>query len=400
MIVISLIQQKKVQVLLGQSAYSGGSLLVTLLMARLLDASEFGAFSSLVLAIYMVVSGLNAMVIQPFQVNLNRLPDHRSYLSFTAWVQALLMGGLLPVVAYFFPDGWVYAGVFLLYDYLRKVLLAQGNTGYALVTDVMAMSVQVLFLMYCLWSGSGAVPTLNGLAWCWVPAVVGGIICLRPGGVKRSDWITYTRLHYSQGRWMLLTAVAQWWSGNLFVVASGVLISVEALGAFRLAQSLFGVLNLVLQSFENYVLPEATRLYQQSTQVSTQYLRKISTKAAFVFGPVLALLLLLSQEIMVMAGGPEFAGYGYVVQGMALLYAVILIGYPVRMAIRVLLLNQHFFIGYLLSLGFAAVSFQYLLEYWQLAGAVAGLILSQLLVLAYWQFILYKKGFTLWKLSI
>ena len=397
---ISLIHQQKIQVLLGQAAYSGGSLVVTLLMARLLETPAFGAFSSLVLAIYLMVSALNALVVQPLQVNLSRLPDHRSYLSFATWAQGVLMCVLLPVIAYFFPEGWVYAGGFLLYDYIRKVLLAHGSTGYALATDVLAMLVQVLFLVYCLWAGSGAVLTLTGLGWCWLPAVGLGVFYLRPGRVKRSDLALYTRLHYQQGRWMLLTAVAQWWSGNLFVVASGVLISVEALGAFRLAQSLFGVLNMVLQGFENYVLPEITRLHQQSTLVSTQYLRGISTKAAFVFGPILAVLMFFSQEVMVLAAGPSYAEYGYVVQGLTLLYAVIFIGYPVRMAIRVLLLNQHFFIGYLLSLGFAAVSFQYLLEHWQLAGAVAGLIFSQLIVLGYWQFILYKKGFVLWKLSI
>ena len=51
---------------------------------------------------------------------------------------------------------------------------------------------------------------------------------------------------------------------NLFIVTSGVYLGVAALGAFRLVQSLFGILNLVLQTFENYVLPQASVKYNES----------------------------------------------------------------------------------------------------------------------------------------
>jgi O-antigen/teichoic acid export membrane protein len=162
-------------------------------------------------------------------------------------------------------------------------------------------------------------------------------------------------------------------------------------------QSLFGVLNLLLQSFENYVLPEATRRYVASAQEAQHYLRRISSRAALFFGMVLVPLFLFATEIIRRAGGPEYVPYAYVVRGMALLYGLIFIGYPIRIAIRVLLLNNHFFHGYLLSLVFSLLSFQYLIRYWNLGGAIAGLMLSQVIVLLYWSFVLKNKKFALWK---
>ena len=92
-----------------------------------------------------------------------------------------------------------------------------------------------------------------------------------------------------------------------------------------------------------------------------------------------------------------YADFGYVVQGMAALYFVIFIAYPVRMAIRVLVLNNNFFYGYLFALVFSLLSFTFLLETWGLIGAIIGLITSQLILMAYWQYILIQNNFRLWK---
>jgi hypothetical protein len=56
-----------------------------------------------------------------------------------------------------------------------------------------------------------------------------------------------------------------------------------------------------------------------------------------------------------------------------------------------------FFVGSLLSFFFSLFSFDYLLKNWGINGAVAGLIASQLIVLTYWQIILIKHKFVLWK---
>lgn len=402
---LSLLHHKKLLALAGQALYSGGSLVLTLLLSRWLGPAGFGAYSTLLLGIYLLVSVLNALVIQPFQVNLAREVKQEAYISFTFWSQVALVVFLLAIglglaaLGQLTPGAVVYAGGFLLHDYFRKVILARGQVVQAMVVDALAVFCQVgaIGFAYLTQDLEGVLQWMGG---AWIPALAAGVLLLKPSLHGRAHWRGYLHTHLAQGKWLVMTAGVQWWSGNLFVVASGLVLGVEALGAFRLVQSLFGVLNIILQSFENYALPEVTRLYVQSEMEAKIYLRQITRKAGLLFGGMLLVLFLLADEVIELAGGAQYAGYGYVVQGMAVLYALIFVGYPVRMAIRMLVLNSRFFMGYVWSLAFSLVSFRFLLEQWNLAGAVVGLMMSQVVVLVYWQFVLYKKSFQLWKSSI
>ncbi|MBK8885830.1 MAG: hypothetical protein IPN46_04470 [Saprospiraceae bacterium] len=57
-------------------------------------------------------------------------------------------------------------------------------------------------------------------------------------------------------------------TSNFFVATSGLILGVEALGAFRLVQTLFGLINVLLQGLESYVLPQAAIRFQQSKEVA------------------------------------------------------------------------------------------------------------------------------------
>jgi len=67
------------------------------------------------------------------------------------------------------------------------------------------------------------------------------------------------------------------------------------------------------------------------------------------------------------------------------------------LCIRMLVLNKNFFIGYLLSLAFSLLFFNYFLSNFGLSGAILGLAISQLILIIYWQFVLSKNNFLLWK---
>ena len=82
---------------------------------------------------------------------------------------------------------------------------------------------------------------------------------------------------------------------------------------------------------------------------------------------------------------------------MVLLYVFIFIGYQIRIAIRILVLNKVFFTGYLLSFLFSLFTFYFLLSEFGMNGAIVGLISAQIITIGYWQFVLKKHNFILWK---
>jgi O-antigen/teichoic acid export membrane protein len=225
------------------------------------------------------------------------------------------------------------------------------------------------------------------LGYCWLPIRT----------VNRNYILITIRQHFVHGKWLLLTALLQWWAGNVFIVAAGFLLGVAAFGALRLAQNIFGILNVLLQAFENYVLPRSARLYKYSRGRLHVYLKNISVRSALFFVPVLLLMAIFARTIFRLAGGREYLQYYNILRWLSVLYLFIFLGYPVRIAIRVLLLNRAFFFGYLLSAVFGFLAARQFIGWWGVDGVITGLIGSQLLMICYWLFILQKKKLLLWR---
>lgn len=399
-------------VLLDQGLFSGGSFITTLLLARILSPFDFGVFSSLLLFNYALISGLNALVIQPFQVSLSKKNDRRSYVFFTFVLQQILLLLVLLVLTFistfkfeFLNDFSKITFYILLYffgfinhDYFRKIFLAKGEVSKAALLDFITVLIQVVLLLILWQNGNKKFENvIEYLSFSYLPGIVLSLILISkktPSIIQLKDYVID---HFHQGKWLLLTSITQWWSSNLFVVSSGVFLGVTTLGAFRLVQSLFGILNLVLQTFENFVLPETSRRYSISVDSAKKYLRGITIKSSVLFGSMLFFLFIFSDFVISLVGGEKYLPFSYIVKGMSVLYLFIFIGYPVRISIRILILNRVFFIGYLLSFIFSLLSFNFLLGHFGVNGAILGLIFSQIITLIYWQFILVKHKFILWK---
>lgn len=402
---------KKQLVLLDQMIFSGGSFMMTMLLARVLGPDDFGYYSSIVLCNYGLISLFSALVIQPFQVSVAKFTES-TYTSFSFWMQMSLVTIVILTAIIIWSSGFkplgelidlpigiaFFFGGFVMHDYFRKAFLAKQQISIVLFTDCLSVSLQViasLVFWFGSWKSIAEITLVLGLT--YLPGFIISVVFIKPTITDLGRWAVYAREHIRQGKWLLVTTVLQWWSGNIFVVASGVILGVRTLGVFRLVQSLFGVLSLLFQTFENYALPEASRILSISPAQARLYLRNISAQAAIGFGIILVLLSVFATEAITLIGGPEYADYAFIIQGMAMLYALIFIGYPIRISIRILVMNRVFFIGYLFAFVFSLLSYKYLLNRWDVSGVIAGLIFSQLILIIYWQYMLVKKQFILWK---
>lgn len=406
----SIFFSNKFLVLSDQGLYSGTSFLVTLVLARILSAKDFGILSSVVLTNFLIISISNALVIQPFQVNIAACSNKRSYLLFSAAFQLLISlllilviylityFGFLSQLAAYLPAIAIFTFGFVMHDFFRKSFLAQNKLKEALIIDGFLSFSQVIYIAWLFFSFSPQLSTtIFYLGLSYILPLLAAFYYTSFYEANVSLWKGFVVLHVKQGSWLLLVALLQWGSNNIFVITSGVFLGIEALGALRLVQSLFGVLNVLLQTFENYVLPNATRLYQTSLNDAKKYLKDLSLKGSLLFGFVLLLLFIFSEEIIILSGGEKYRSYHYLVKGMSLLYFILFAGYPIRMSIRMLILNKTFFMGYVFSFIFTLISYTYLLKTWQLSGVIIGLIANQVVMLVYWQYQLTKTKFYLWK---
>jgi len=403
---MTILKNHKFIVISDQGIFSGTSFIITILLARLLSIESFGAYSGYILATYLVLSSIGAFVIQPFQVLLAKTKNKHQYASFAFWLQVLIVGLIaltVFIISTLFSNDFplaviAFAAGFLLHDFGRRLFLALNRPVQALLLD-MIISICLLASLFVFYKfGEGQLVNLYFyFAIAYIPALLLPLLLIKPFSIKKANAFAYFSDHITQGKWLFLTAISQWWSGNLFVVASGIYLGAAALGALRLAQSLMGILNVLLQTFENYILPQTAQKMNIELSEGLSFLSSISRKAGLLFLPVLAISYLFARQILVLAGGEAYASFGYVLQGMALLYMLVFLSQPIRLLIRALLLNQHFFYGYLLSLGFALLFGHALLSNYGLVGALVGLAISQVLLMVYWTIVLQKRKIYLWK---
>jgi O-antigen/teichoic acid export membrane protein len=395
-------------VLIDQIVSSGSNFFVTLFLARFMQISNFAVYSTIVLVGFLLISFGNALVIQPFQVAAVKFKFARLYSSFLFYSQlgfVLLISVVSFIVYYFIKDpGFSFLSLalfifgLLMQDYFRKFYLVKNQLLMALLCDSLFAFGQFIsvFIIYNFSNFDlDTVLLLTGISALLSVAV--SVAKLAPSIKRFFLWKKFYSYHFKEGFWLSLVSFIQWGSANLFIVSLGVFINIESLGAFRLIQSLFGVLNILFQTFENYVLPNASMIYNKSVELSKDYIRKTSIKSSILIGAVLFILFLFSEQLIFVAAGTKYIQYSYVVKGMCVLYLILFIGYPIRISIRMLLLNRVFFAGYLLSFIFSIFCFSFLLKTWQLNGVIIGLICNQLIMLLFWNYQLEKKGFKLWK---
>ena len=402
---------KKYILLADQMLFSGLAFVMTILLSRLFDIEMFGLFASLIIFLYLLLSISQALFIQPMQILGSKTKNIKEYKTFLLFCLTIFLSIvfifslLLQILSIDFLVNYnqyilafsVYAVAFLAHDFFRKWFLSDDKIGTTFIIDVVSAIGQIIAFCVNFWVLKGGIHTLFlCLSISYIPSIVIAFYKYNEG-LSFNGFEEFIPYHLNEGTWFLFTAITQWWSNNLFVISSGVFIGLEALGALRLGQSIFGILNILLQTVENYVIPSVNRLFLKSKEESIQFLQALSKKSILPVSVILATIFVLSKPLMGIVGGHDFIPYHIVLKGLSLLYFIIIIAYPIRISVRILELNKIFFVGYLAAFIIGLFTFQFLLSNYELSGALAGLILNQLIMMFIWQSTLTRKKFKLWK---
>jgi O-antigen/teichoic acid export membrane protein len=406
--ILKIVSSEPVLVLLDQAVYSGTNFLLMLFLAQKLDIKSFGLFATVMLFIYLAMSITTAIVIQPFQVLYLKVLQKNQYFVFLSLgILALITVFLVftkllflyvlqfTVYSTYGNDILYFAIGLLLQDFFRKFFIGLAQIKKTLVIDCLFLLFTIIFF-FLFKNKINLSNTLYIISSANLISSIPGILFIIKNYEFPKSWKLFLGNHIQQGKWLLYIAFLQWGSSNFFILVSGLYLGMAALGVLRLVQSIFGVLNVFLISIENYVLPKVILLHNESVAKANKYLADITLTGIIFFGSVLSLIFILSDKIIVLTGGVKYQQYGYVVKIMAILYFFIFLNYPIRIAIKTLVLNKIFFHGYVISFLLSVVTFHFLLKYFNLYGAVAGLTINQLVMAFYWHQQLKKNKFQLW----
>lgn len=404
--IFKLIQRSSFLVFTDQLIFSGSNFLLAFLLARKLSISDFGFYSSVLLVTYLLVAVCNALIVQPFQILAAKKFGKKSLgFVFQAVMLLILIFALLMFFSKLLPFSFLtifrhhifsiilFVSAYILQDFLRKILLITDRIQLVLFIDSIFILVFPLIIIQENLSLDKSL-LIIGLVNC-IASVPGIWYIIRNSdlNIKNSALWKY---HWNAGKWLVSASLLQWFSSNFFTLAAGMYLGVSALGALRLVQSFFGVINVILQTVENYYIPKTAKLYYQDQELARKKMFKKMVQWMAALGVIIGLFFIFSQPLITLLGGEKYREYGFVVKLVSVLYILIIYSYPTRISIRVLEQNKAFFTGYCISFVFSLMSFHFLLQFGGLYGAVAGLAMNQILMIAYWKILLSKKKISIW----
>ncbi len=397
-------------VLSDQAVVSGSNFLLGVLLTRELGLEGFGTYSLLWMGVLFALSFSQAFIVQPM-LSLGPKQDLDEYLPRVLSIQLAfsLMAGILAVITlnlanwfnllpevgaylFWFP---VLIACYLFYDFCRKYFFLTRQAEWALIIDSFYVLLLFGLLIWKVWTAELTIAwTINALVIAQTGAIALAIWKLPRPAIKWTGLRIVSIQHYHFSKWLMGTALLQWFSGNYFLLAAAALLGSAALGALRMVQNVVGLLHVLFLAMENIIPIQAASTYHEGGMDQLRkYLWKISLQTGAVTFLILLGLMLASKSILFFLYGEVTVGYSFVLIGMAMVYVLVFIGHPLRFALRTLENTRPIFWAYLLSAAFTILAAYPLVGRLGLTGVLIGLFLTQLITQCVYFFHLKKEGF-------
>ena len=378
---------------------SACNFLSLVLLARYLGLADFGRYS-LAWTVILISGSLHSTVVVSPMTSIapkQRAGDQAAYYGAVAMQHAviaafgfiLIAGGAL-VFDNIFPS-WQSAQLALplacmflaesTHALLRRYFFTTGQIARAFTTDTIRYVGQLLALIVFV-----RLSELGVRAALWImfaSAASGVIMCAWQ--VERLRWDrTFLRTtivrHWHFSKWLTLGAIMGWASSNAFIVAAGALLGASAVGAVRAAQTLLGPTHIVLLGLSNIAPVRAARAYHEAgVPALTRYLRRVAIFIGVATAGIGGVAAIAPEFWLNLAFGPEYAGFGYLVQWWAVIYLLTALAMPISTGLSAIERTRAFFVASLLTSVFGLAFAYELVSRFEILGIVGGYVVTGLI---------------------
>lgn len=393
-----------------QAVVSGLSFLSSVVLARYLGLQGFGVYSIAWLGVLIASSINQPFIIAPMQTLSGKksAEDQKYYLQSLVFKQ-LFFAGIMSFLAFiaviimsYVLSQWKVQSVilafplavfsFLLQDFLRRYFFVIGKPYKSLLIDIIAYGGVLLssFAIHFVRSMDAQFVLLLTAVFFLYASLVGlwsmEQLKFNPKLIK-----AVILEHWDFSKWLTATALLQWFSGNLFIIAAGAIMGPMAVGATRMAQNIVGVTHVLFLAMEN-IIPVRAANFQRTggNEKMFRYLWKFTLQMGMLTITMLAAIAIFSKQIILLFYGSEYIAYQHMLIGFCALYVIIFLGYPLRYAIRTLENTRLIFISFIASSVFSILTAYPIIKTFGLPGVLVGLMLTQLITLGIYLFNIRK----------
>ena len=316
--------------LIDQSLVSACNFLATLMVGRFAGVSEFSSFVLAYTSVFFLGNLHRALVTQP----LNVLGASEAAAAVYARAADLLRAHvwLIPIAVLllvltglrFFPSANLLASValylvlYMLQEFVRRWWYTRGLIGHALRLDLLMYGGQVLGLL-----ALGLAGKLSAAAAFVVMSVVAGLCVLVSLPLLGTMWRCKAvragvRANWQLGKWLLATVLASWLANHVFPYLL-VTVGPEAVAMFAAARNLLNVVNVLVQTANNYLPTQLRRLMAQGDAPAVRgYFVEVLAIVGLGAGLVCLCAAIWSPSLLRWVYGPAYASGARVMVVLAL----------------------------------------------------------------------------------
>jgi len=388
--------------IVDQGVVSGVNFITGLLIARFLGIEEFGVFALVWMAVLFVNSIQMAMISAPMMTIGPKQSDEERASYYGAVVMNQLIFSIststLLWVGVIFSDSinpaWQVAhlalplAVTLFFvqnqDFIRRLLFTENQPVSALISDIISYLGRVIILILLFIYST---LTISEVLWIFAGCSTVALVV----GFAKTDTMVFNlkqiafvfKRHWAVSKWMTMSAIMQWTSGNYFIIVAGVLLGPIAVGALKAAQNIIGITHILFQGLENIVPSSASRRFtKNSVKGLKKYLLKVSIWGGSVTTIIALLISLYPYELLKLVYGYQYEAYGNILRWYALIYVLMFFSLPLRFGLRILEDTKPLFISYFSITILSVLLADYFVGNFGLNGVMYGFILMQFIMIS------------------
>ncbi len=383
--------------LADQTMVSGVNFLTGILLARYLGLEEFGRFTLAWMAVLFVNSIQQATINSPMMSIGPKQPEAEAPAYYGAVVfHQIVLSGLVFLLllagvrlsGMVFPE-WRVEGLALplavaalacqFQDFLRRYFFTRGRGAAAFANDAIRYLGQIAVLIWLFVYFRESMDTAKTIWVIALMAAAGAVYATF--NVERFEINAATARgvasrHWRFSKWLTASAVLQWFTGGLFIIAARALLGASAVGALSAAQNLMGVTHILFQGLENIVPVRAARHFHECGRNALYgYLKRVTLLGEGATAAVAAIAAIAPDFWLGLVFGDQYIGYGYLLRWWAVVYLLKFLTFPLRAGLRAIEYTRTVFWAYVWMALFSLVAAYPFVDSFGLSGAAAGLVL-------------------------
>jgi len=385
---------------LDQALISLTNFLATVLLARALTPTQFGAYGVGFLLLHLGRAVQEGVIVQPMTSLGPSLQGEvrRAYLTGSAalqiWLAVIgalacaLMGWLLTRLGNTVAGPTLFALWFPLLlaqpqEFIRRVFYTLSQVDLAVLNTVVSSVVRLSALGWMLGAGADqGTAGLYAIGWGGAAGLALGLVQTRRLWIRRGvETIATWRRNWAFGRWVLGSTMANWVAVEVYPILTAGLVSFAATGAYRALQNVVAPIHSLLRAMDTYFTP---RLADRRRIAGAAGVVHMVRRMFLVTGPPVAVVLVLAvvfaEPILRLLYGDTYLAYASGMRLMAIFYALWYSFWPIQSALKALEKTRPIFVGSVAAMiAMATVGVWAILTY-GVYGTIAGQALSALIL--------------------